>query len=95
MAVNWSHQPGSKVNVLLDGLRMVRDVIHIRGNALRGLYDRPHIATAKPAVVTTARGRVERTREREISRVAENVDGIAFPQKQSTLSSIHGQELRP
>jgi len=42
--VNWAHQPGSKVRVVQDGLRMARDVLRIRANALRGLYDRPHIA---------------------------------------------------
>lgn len=42
--VNWTHQPGSKVRVIRDGLRMARDVLRIRANALRGLYDRPHIA---------------------------------------------------
>jgi dolichyl-phosphate beta-glucosyltransferase len=41
--VNWTHQPGSKVNVVTDGLRMARDLLRIRGNALRGLYDEPHI----------------------------------------------------
>jgi dolichyl-phosphate beta-glucosyltransferase len=42
--VNWAHQPGSKVRVVRDGLRMARDVLRIRANALRGLYDQPHIA---------------------------------------------------
>jgi dolichyl-phosphate beta-glucosyltransferase len=42
--VNWSHQPGSKVRVVRDGLRMAVDVLRIRMNAVRGLYDEPHIA---------------------------------------------------
>jgi dolichyl-phosphate beta-glucosyltransferase len=42
--VNWTHQPGSKVRVLRDGLLMARDVLRIRANALAGLYDEPHIA---------------------------------------------------
>jgi dolichyl-phosphate beta-glucosyltransferase len=42
--VNWVHQPGSKVSVVRDGLRMALDVLRIRGNAARGVYDQPHIA---------------------------------------------------
>ena len=42
--VNWTHQTGSKVHVLRDGLIMVRDVLRIRGNLLGGLYRKPHIA---------------------------------------------------
>jgi dolichyl-phosphate beta-glucosyltransferase len=42
--VNWIHQPGSKVRVVRDGLRMAIDVLRIRANAARRLYDRPHIA---------------------------------------------------
>jgi dolichyl-phosphate beta-glucosyltransferase len=52
--VNWTHQPGSKVRVLRDGLLMARDVLRIRANALAGAYDEPHIAlpgaTAPPVV---------------------------------------------
>jgi dolichyl-phosphate beta-glucosyltransferase len=46
--VNWTHQPGSKVRVVRDGLRMAFDVMRIRTNALRGMYDRPHIALPGP-----------------------------------------------
>jgi len=42
--VNWVHQPGSKVRVVRDGLRMAIDVLRIRANAARGVYDQPHIA---------------------------------------------------
>lgn len=41
--VNWTHQPGSKVNLVLDSMRMARDLFIIRANALRGLYDQPHL----------------------------------------------------
>lgn len=41
--VNWTHRAGSKVNVLLDGPAMTVDLFTIRGNALRGRYDAPHI----------------------------------------------------
>lgn len=47
--VNWTHQPGSKVNVVRDGVRMALDVLRIRANAARGLYDQPHIALPTPA----------------------------------------------
>ena len=62
--VNWTHQPGSKVRVLRDGLLMARDVLRIRANALAGADDEPHIALpantpplARPAesVVATSR----------------------------------------
>ena len=48
--VNWTHQPGSKVRVLRDGLIMARDVLRIRANAFRGLYEEPHIARAAKAL---------------------------------------------
>ena len=36
--VRWSHDAGTKVNVIGDGLRMFLDLLVIRWNALRGLY---------------------------------------------------------
>jgi len=42
--VNWTHRPGSRVNLVLDSLRMARDVFRIRGNLLRGYYDQPRVA---------------------------------------------------
>jgi len=42
--VNWTHQPGSKVNLVVDSLRMARDLFIIRAHALRGHYDEPHLA---------------------------------------------------
>lgn len=53
--VNWTHQPGSKVRVVRDGIRMAFDVMRIRTNALRGMYDRPHIALPDAARPTPAR----------------------------------------
>lgn len=44
VAVNWTHQPGSRVNLAVDSLKMARDLFIIRGNLLRGWYDRPHLA---------------------------------------------------
>jgi len=42
--VNWTHQPGSKVNLVLDSARMARDLFIIRGRYVRGEYNAPHIA---------------------------------------------------
>jgi dolichyl-phosphate beta-glucosyltransferase len=42
--VNWTHKPGSRINLLRDSLRMARDLFVIRANALRGEYDVPHVA---------------------------------------------------
>jgi dolichyl-phosphate beta-glucosyltransferase len=42
--VNWYHQPGSRVNLVLDSLRMARDLFVIRANVFRGQYDAPHLA---------------------------------------------------
>ena len=50
--VNWTHQPGSKVHVVRDGLRMAVDVFRIRANAARGVYDQPHIALPESAPAT-------------------------------------------
>ncbi|HEY9504799.1 MAG TPA: hypothetical protein VIQ27_02395, partial [Gemmatimonadales bacterium] len=42
--VNWVHQPGSKVNLALDSVRMARDLFVIRGHHLSGEYNNPHLA---------------------------------------------------
>ncbi len=47
--VNWVHQPGSRVNLVTDSLRMLVDLVRIRRNCLRGSYDAPHVA-AWPAL---------------------------------------------
>jgi len=36
--INWSDQPGSKVRVLRDGFRMLRELLAVRCNERRGLY---------------------------------------------------------
>ena len=36
--INWTHMPGSKVNVVRDGVRMVADLVRIRRNSIRGAY---------------------------------------------------------
>ena len=42
--VNWTHQPGSKVNLVTDSARMFRDLFIIRGRCMRGQYNAPHLA---------------------------------------------------
>jgi dolichyl-phosphate beta-glucosyltransferase len=39
--INWMDQPGSKVRVFLDGLRMFRELLAVRRHAAQGLYRRP------------------------------------------------------
>lgn len=51
--VNWVHQPGSRVNLVLDSLRMARDLFVIRAHALRGDYDHPHLAPLTRPVAST------------------------------------------
>lgn len=56
--VNWVHQPGSKVHLVKDSLKMARDLFRMRAAALRGEYDQPHVARLTPVesshVVTEA-----------------------------------------
>jgi dolichyl-phosphate beta-glucosyltransferase len=42
--VNWTHQPGSKVNLVTDSALMARDLFVIRSRYLRGEYNQPHLA---------------------------------------------------
>lgn len=42
--VNWTHQPGSKVNLVTDSARMLRDLFVIRGRYISGQYNAPHLA---------------------------------------------------
>jgi dolichyl-phosphate beta-glucosyltransferase len=42
--VNWVHQPGSRVNLVADSLRMAYDLFVIRSAVLRGAYSQPHVA---------------------------------------------------
>lgn len=43
VSVNWTHQAGSKVAVVSDGMRMVADLVRVRRNAARGLYKSPRL----------------------------------------------------
>jgi dolichyl-phosphate beta-glucosyltransferase len=39
--VNWAHQPGSRLNLATDSLRMMGDLVRIRGGFLLGKYPHP------------------------------------------------------
>jgi dolichyl-phosphate beta-glucosyltransferase len=51
--VNWTHQPGSKVNLVTDSARMLRDLFLIRGRYLSGQYNSPHLAPWSDSAVET------------------------------------------
>ncbi len=42
--VNWTHQPGSRVNLVTDSARMAWDLVRISCRQLRGEYAAPHLA---------------------------------------------------
>jgi len=42
--VNWTHQPGSRVNLVTDSARMAWDLVRISCRQLRGRYAAPHLA---------------------------------------------------
>jgi dolichyl-phosphate beta-glucosyltransferase len=42
--VNWSHQPGSKVRLTWDSVRMAADLFRIRAHCLGGDYQTPNLA---------------------------------------------------
>lgn len=44
--VNWVHKPGSRIHLLLDSVRMFRDLLVIRGHMLRGDYAPPQVPPA-------------------------------------------------
>jgi dolichyl-phosphate beta-glucosyltransferase len=56
--VSWTHIPGSRVSLVRDSARMAADLFVIRARALRGDYDRPHLAPladpAEPALAPAA-----------------------------------------
>jgi dolichyl-phosphate beta-glucosyltransferase len=39
VGIPWYYTPGSKISILRDSLRMFLDLLTIRGNLRRGLYD--------------------------------------------------------
>jgi len=46
VAIDWAHQPGSKINLLTDSLRMARDLLAIRWGLQVGVYVPRGAATA-------------------------------------------------
>lgn len=59
--VNWSHVPGSRVNLLTDSLCMVRDLFVIRSRLARGAYEnsrtkRPSPEDTEPAAAELPTG---------------------------------------
>lgn len=52
--VNWTHRPGSRVNLVLDSLRMAADLFSIRANLVRGAYDEPAVAPWREGPVPAA-----------------------------------------
>jgi dolichyl-phosphate beta-glucosyltransferase len=47
--VNWTHQPGSRVNLVTDSARMAGDLFRIRLRRLEGHYAAPHLTPWMPA----------------------------------------------
>ena len=47
--VNWTHQPGSRVNLVTDSARMAADLVRIRFGRLKGQYAAPHLTPWIPA----------------------------------------------
>lgn len=52
--VNWSDQPGSKVRVLRDGLRMLLELLAVRSNYARGRYAAIHRSATTPDFTPSA-----------------------------------------
>jgi dolichyl-phosphate beta-glucosyltransferase len=47
--VAWAHRDGTSINPLVDGFRMVMDMLHIRWNDLTGKYDAASPLPSEPA----------------------------------------------
>jgi len=45
--VNWTHQAGSRINLVTDSMRMALDLFVIRGHLVRGHYDRPRLGRVR------------------------------------------------
>jgi dolichyl-phosphate beta-glucosyltransferase len=48
VSVAWGHSGGTRINPLVDGSRMVMEMLHIRWNSLTGKYDTAKAPNAKP-----------------------------------------------
>jgi dolichyl-phosphate beta-glucosyltransferase len=47
--VAWAHRDGTSINPLVDGSRMVLEMLHIRWNSISGKYDAPSPLPPEPA----------------------------------------------
>jgi dolichyl-phosphate beta-glucosyltransferase len=56
--ISWRYMPGSRISPLRDTITMLRDILTIRANGKRGLYDAPAAAPAPVAVLAESRSRV-------------------------------------
>jgi dolichyl-phosphate beta-glucosyltransferase len=54
--VNWTHQPGSRINLITDSMRMALDLFIIRGRVWRGYYDVLHLASQRSGEGAAVRG---------------------------------------
>jgi hypothetical protein len=55
--VVWAHDDRTRINPLADGLRMVSEMMRIRGYALSGKYGAGHVVTAQRAASASQRPR--------------------------------------
>ncbi len=46
--VAWAHREGTSINPLVDGSRMVMEMLHVRWNNLTGKYDAAPASAARP-----------------------------------------------
>lgn len=51
--ISWHYMPGSRISPLRDTVTMLRDILTIRANGKRGLYDTLAVATSAPASMRT------------------------------------------
>lgn len=52
--VNWVHQPGSRINLVTDSLRMAWELAQIQVRRHRGTYDAPHLRPwTAPSIAAT------------------------------------------
>jgi dolichyl-phosphate beta-glucosyltransferase len=46
--VNWTHQLGSRINLVTDSARMLLELVQIRARKARGVYHQPHVTPWLP-----------------------------------------------
>jgi glycosyltransferase involved in cell wall biosynthesis len=55
--VGWAHRDGTSINPLIDGSRMVMEMLHIRWNDISGKYDASPLSPPPPKPIPTPRPR--------------------------------------